>query len=253
MHTRVEATPRGRLAWTPRQPRPPIPSVGVGDLAGLLTLDLPPRVRRGQLFRIVVHQVVDATRVPRRDGGVRQPNAPEAFVRAPLNARHILGAFQFSVLVRTAGEILPTLERNLTSLRRVIQTIPLENRWYPVVQRYISQLDGRVVALGGGEHGRPEPEPEPGEGEGRRREGAVFEGKVGGLIFDDSGDFAGFLLRTEDGPRRFWSRERGIEAVVRRAWLERFTILVRAEPGERHEVSEITYLRPPSEDADEET
>ena len=37
----------------------PIPAAGAVDLAGLITLDLPPTVRTGQSFRIVLRQVVD--------------------------------------------------------------------------------------------------------------------------------------------------------------------------------------------------
>jgi hypothetical protein len=102
----------------------------------------------------------------------------------------------------------------------------------------LKQLEARVVALGGGKDGR--------------REGGTFEGKVGGLLFDAFGDFSGFLLRTKDEERRFRSRERGIEAVVRRAWREGSTILVTVERGEPNEPVEITYLRPASERHEEE-
>jgi hypothetical protein len=56
-----------------------------------------------------------------------------------------------SVLVQTRPEILPIVERTLGNLRRVIGTIPHENRWYPVVHRYRTQVAARVKALGGGD------------------------------------------------------------------------------------------------------
>lgn len=104
----------------------PVPSGGIGDLAGLLTLDLPSSVRKGQTFRVVLHQVIDApaarprppVTVPAPAIASRQPQAAAQAVnergglRAAVvprrgNSRHIVGAFQFSVLVQTRTEILP--------------------------------------------------------------------------------------------------------------------------------------------------
>jgi hypothetical protein len=145
----------------------PVPSGGQ-DLAGLLTLDLPPTVRKGQRFRVVVRQVIDAP-TPRPPRGVAhvppsatanpigevmtqaRPSMTEAVVRRPRPSRHIVGTFQLSVLVQTRPEILPIVERTLGNLRRVIGTIPHENRWYPVVHRYRTQVAARVKALGGGD------------------------------------------------------------------------------------------------------
>ncbi len=50
----VQTTVTGRVSYVP------VPSGSVGDLAGLLTLDLPATVRAGQTFRVVLHQVVDS-------------------------------------------------------------------------------------------------------------------------------------------------------------------------------------------------
>ena len=155
--------------------------------------------------------------------------------RKPTPPRHIVGAFQFSIQVKTAKEILPVDERTLTLLQRVASKVPLENRWYPVFQRYVSQLGGRVKALGG----RPRPGPAPSE----KRIG--YEGKVCGLVFDRFGDFEGFWLDTEDGQRCFRSREREIEDLVRAAWSRRIPILVIVEKEEGEEPQKIVFLRPP--------
>ena len=87
----------------------PVPPGGIGDLAGLLSLDLPSTVRRGQTFRVVLHQVIDApaarppVTMPQPATG-RRRNAgasvvPEAVIEKRSKSRHIVGAFQFSVLV----------------------------------------------------------------------------------------------------------------------------------------------------------
>lgn len=251
----------------------PVPSGGIGDLAGLLTLDLPSTVRKGQTFRVVIHQVIDTPAahqrpsappptaprvVVRREPAAAQETAasPDASVERRGNSRHIVGAFQFSAVVQTRAEILPVVERSLVNLRRVIGTIPHENRWYPVMHRYLSQVDGRVKALGGGDdprhgpkEGREEHEEHDREHDGERREARLrFEGKIAGLCFDSFGDFEGFWLKTGDDLRRFYSRERAMEAVVNKAWRQRIALLVITEEHEPHEPHSVVFLRVPSED-----
>ena len=119
----------------------PIPPGGTVDLAGLMTLDLPSDVRKGQRFRIVIRQVMDRPAPQRtRRGTVDFAETTRlAFFReavqspAAINTRHILGAFQFSVLVKTANDILPADRRHFTALQHMFATIPPENRWHLVV------------------------------------------------------------------------------------------------------------------------
>jgi hypothetical protein len=243
----------------------PVPSGGIGDLAGLLTLDLPSHVRTGQTFRVVLHQVIDIPAARPRPTPIGVPPAiarrqakaaahlvnqgggsPEAIVQKRNNSRHIVGAFQFSVLVQTRHDILPIVERTLVNLRRVIGTIPHENRWYPVMQRYLSQAARRVEALGAGDSHRHEHEHE--HEHRRREERGRFEGKIDGISFDRFGDFDGFWLKTEDGLHRFSSRERDMESLVTKAWRQRIKLLVVTEGHEPHEPLSIVFLRPPSED-----
>jgi len=42
----------------------PIPPGGTADLAGLITLDLPAGIRAGEIYRIVVRQIVDRPTPP---------------------------------------------------------------------------------------------------------------------------------------------------------------------------------------------
>jgi hypothetical protein len=247
----VQTTVTGEVSYVP------VPSGSPSDLAGLLTLDLPTAaVRAGQTFRVVLHQVIDSP-APRPRPPVPQPGvaarttatsaasaATTAAVveRAP-TARHFLGAFQFSVLVQTRREILPIIERAQANLRRVIAAIPHENRWYPVIQRYLRQVNGKVTGLGGGEgEGGPAP------GRERREEHRRFEGKIVGICYDRFGDFEGFWLRTEEGLRQFSTRERGMESVAHEAWRERIAVMVITEEHQPHEPVSIVFLRAPSDD-----
>jgi hypothetical protein len=265
----VQMEVTGRVSYVP------IPSGGIGDLAGLLTLDLPSHVLKGQTFRVVLHQVIDApaarplpgVALPPTNIAARQrrlaarPVSDQAgFMVAAVternNSRHIVGAFQFSVLVQTSKEILPIIERTLVNLRRVVGTIPHENRWYPVMQRYLSQVAKRIKALGGGDghiredgHDLDLREEQPRDVDhDRREERAQDEGKIAGLCYDGFGDFEGFWLRTKDGSRKFSSKERELESIVTKAWRQRIALIVLTEKSEPDKPVSIVFLRGPSED-----
>jgi hypothetical protein len=231
----------------------PVPAGGIGDLAGLLTLDLPDSVRSGQLFRVVLHQVIDT---PPQRPSVNPPPAPEwvgaavegapaaeqaaaAPRREPRPARHIVGSFQFSVQVQTAAQILPIAERARANIQRMVQTIPIENRWYPVVQRYLKQVSAKVTGLGG-RH-------EDGDRD-HDRDRVGLEGKIEGIRYNSFGDFDGFLLHTEDRVYEFRTREPDIERLVTRAWRERIAVRVIARVDAPHLPIEIVLLRLPRED-----
>ncbi len=231
----------------------PVPAGGTGDLAGLLTLDLPHSVRSGQLFRVVLHQVIDTPPqrpsfnpppAPERIGATAEgvPGAEQAAAapgREPRPARHIVGSFQFSVQVQTAAEILPIVERARTNIQRVVHTIPIENRWHPVMQRYLKQVSAKVTGLGG----RHE------DGDRDHDQDRVrLDGKVEGIRYDSFGDFDGFLLRTEDRGHEFRTREPDLERLVTRAWRERITVRVIARVDAPHAPIEIVLLRLPRED-----
>jgi hypothetical protein len=73
----------------------------------------------------------------------------------------------------------------------------------------------------------------------------VSDRQVDEVVYDRFGDFAGFALDTEDGDRRFHSRERDLEQLIRRVWEERILIRVTVEEHERHRPMSITLLHPP--------
>ncbi len=246
----------------------PVPTGGVGELAGLMTLDLPASVKEGQVFRVVVHQVVDSPSARPRPapGSVegRSPLAPapgqhpasaqstagaagaartvaqDVVERGGSPSRHIAGTYQFSVLVRNRAGIAPLVERAHANLQRAMTAIPVENRWYPVMRRYLSQTAGKLAALRGhGEHGESDSE---GDGEVR------MEGKIAGVRYNAFGDFEGFWLTTRHGDREFAVREPDFEEVVTRAWRERIAVLVIARARRPHVPLSIVFLRAPREE-----
>lgn len=96
--------------------------------------------------------------------------------------------------------------RKLTSQH---ESIPATNRWYPVLQRYVQQVSGRVDGFGGNAGSvNPSQQGIGGGVVGHHPECDEFTGKVAGVIYDRFGDFEGFALITEGGyEHRFRSRE----------------------------------------------
>ncbi len=237
----------------------PIPPGADVNYAGLLSVDLPTAVRRGEVFNIVVRQVTNAFGRQKiavhRQG--RQKIAAHRDVAAAVEPseiewRRVSGAFQLTIPVKTKEVLLVREERQLSVLRWIAEAIPHHNRWYPVFRRYLDQIAGRVASFGGdptqilpsptGEGRRKHRRPEEPEREKR----AAFTGKIAGLIFDRFGDFEGFMLDTEDGDRRFSSRERDVEELAERVWRERLRITVWAEHDEPHRPLSIVVWEPPA-------
>jgi hypothetical protein len=226
----------------------PVPP-GVGsNYAGLLTVNLPATVARGQEFRVITRQVTNIS--AERPGGVillraKNDAPPEDLIEW----RRVLGTFQISIPVEPRAELLGSEERLLSVLLWIAESIPAQNRWYPVFVRYLDQIAGRVSALGGdptqilpspsGDCGKPcKPKPEA-----ERR--LHFTGKVAGLMFDRFGDFEGFLLDTEEGERVYHSREKEMERLAERAWRERLRITVVVERDEPRRLVSLIVREPP--------
>ncbi|MCC5642618.1 hypothetical protein LC607_06565 [Nostoc sp. CHAB 5824] len=109
------------------------------NLPGLLTVDLPEGIEKGQVFKVVVRQV---TGEPQR--------IPIALVKTFMpSIRYIVGAFQLTIPVRTKAEMLPGQQRLLSNLRWIERAIPPANRWAQVFGKYVAQVADRVDALGG--------------------------------------------------------------------------------------------------------
>jgi hypothetical protein len=117
----------------------PLPGRRKGNLAGMVTVTLPPNVRTGQVYRVSVEQYSGVT-------------------------RKTLGAFQVTIPVKTDPEILPKEIRKLAVLRYIQQSLSSGNRWYNIFQRYLDQIARRVRGLGG-DPDNVKPSPDGGEPE----------------------------------------------------------------------------------------
>jgi hypothetical protein len=231
----------------------PLPPGATFGLTGLLTLDLPATVKKGEGYTVVVRQVTDATgtRVqPPVDVVIAKgpQSAASSISVPPLRWRRVVGSYQISIPVRTKEVMLIDEIRLLSVLRWILQSMATDDRWYPVFSRYVGIIADRVGALGGNPdevHGSPAGIPDGGgrpgdEPDGRgdeqdclppeRGRTCRFEGKVTGLVYDCFGDFEGFLLDDCGREIRFSAREHEIEHLARLAWRERIavTVVVRA-------------------------
>jgi hypothetical protein len=154
----------------------------------------------------------------------------------------VAGAFQFNLVISTKEQLLVSEERLLAVLRWMLLKMPTTKRWYPVLERYIDQIAGRVGGFGGNPGaiepsptgdvpGLPQPKlgPAPGVGE------IEHCGKIEGIVYDHFGDFAGFILEDEAGRcHRFESREVPMLELVHHAWIERTRVAVLAERHRPH-------------------
>lgn len=234
----------------------PVPK-GQGRYAGLLSVDLPSTGRRGRSYTVAVRQLTEVSAVlppPPPPIQIAEKRAPEVSAPPkPFTWRQVLGAFQYTITVKPAGELLFPQERLLAWLKWRIGVTPPTSRWLPVLQRYLNLTEGLVLTHGGdptkippsqtgnvpGKGPPPPAPPLPPIGE---RE---ITGKVVAIDYDRFGDFCGFTILSEHGrERRFHAREPQIEDVAYRAWMERSVISVIAEEHDRHRPARLVLRRP---------
>jgi len=227
----------------------PVPP-GVGaNYAGLLTIDLPPTVRKGQVFSLTVRQLTNASGVaipPPPVIGSGPAPAPEAQSKRPIiHWKKVLGSFQVTIPVRVAEVMLAPEERLLAVLKWIQRSIPVTDRWSPVFTRYVGVVADRVKALGGDPDSiKPSPgDPAPHKHPHKCEERLYFCGKICALAYDRFGDFEGFTLDTEEGERAFQGREPAMERVVRLAWEERIRVKVVVERDCPHRPETILLLK----------
>jgi hypothetical protein len=237
----------------------PVPAGAQINHAGLLTIDLPAGVRRGQRFNVVVRQLTHTGRIIRKGATIGKADASVPLASAAVEAavaggnrilvwQEVLGAFQVTIPVSTRALLFDDEARLLSVLRWILQSVPNHDRWYLPFRRYVAEIGqrfhgfggdpGTVVAHPNGLPGQPEPVP---------LERLHFTGKVSGILYDRFGDFEGFLLDTKVGERRFFSREHTIEDIVVRAWKERIliTVYVRETHPHRPETILLRYAPRP--------
>jgi hypothetical protein len=247
----------------------PIPKGLAPNFPALLSISLPEGIKKGQVYDVTVKQVT--TGLGRRPGGGgRGTDAGVlAGASAPSNTtigastktnqqtvteyrwRRVLGVFQLRIPVSTQAVLLPFDERRLSIMRSIGKSIPTDNRWYLVFQRYLDQLAGRVKQMGG-DPDKVIPDPNGdwngrirGSRDGHSEEIVRVVGKVGGLLYGHFGTFDGFVIESEDGERRFKSHERDIESIVRDAWIDRTMVAVYTERHSSERVESILLIEPP--------
>jgi hypothetical protein len=234
----------------------PVPK-GQGRYAGLLSVDLPSTVRRGRSYTVAVRQltVISASLPPPPPvPQIAESQGPETRVPPkPFFWREVLGAFQYTITVKSAGELLYPQERLLAWLKWRIGVTPPSSRWLPVLSRYLNLTEGLVLTYGGdpskippsqtgtvpGKCPPPSIPPPPPIG---KRE---ITGKVSGIDYDRFGDFCSFTILSEHGQtRHFDAREPQIEDVVYRAWFEQSVVSVFAEEHDHHRPLKLILRRP---------
>lgn len=198
----------------------PVPGPRALNIPGLISIELPPTVTKGQVYKVTIHQV---------SGWPRK----------------IIGTFQITIPVKTALDILPGETRRLSVLRHIGKSIPADNRWFKIWQRLLGIVGDRVRDLGGDPTKvLPSPDGQDGPGgaphdggddpcggghdDGHHPDGdghgtpvesgsGSVTGEVARILYNCAGRFEGFVVRTCDGERTFKVCERGVEELVLRA------------------------------------
>jgi hypothetical protein len=228
----------------------PIPP-GTGDkFAGLLTVDLPQTVKKGQSFTIVARRITTYTAPPpvviqspglhapevnRHRKGIAQEKVhkPKQAAEKQRSWRYITGAFQVNIPIQADADILPYDMNTLSIFKWRLSKTPATNRWYAVIKRYIEILSARIDGLGGNAGSIPASstgltEPAGVESKQHMKE---YTGKICEIFYDCFGDFEGFKLSCCSGGRAFASREKGIEEVVLYACRKRQSVSVFIDDG----------------------
>jgi Pro-kumamolisin, activation domain len=231
----------------------PVPPGTGENFAGLFTVDLPLGIVAGQSFNIVVRRISSRSAniigVAQNTPQIAGHAAAESIVvgKHMRNWRYVVGTFAIRIPVTTSRVMLPMEEDTLAIMKWRLTQMSPGNRWYPVLVRYISYIEGRVDGLGGNSSTiQPSPygvPPKQLHEPGRRYE---YTGKVTGVVYDRFGDFEGFVLLTEEGHEHsFHSREHEIEELVRTAWFDRMVITVFTRDHDHHCPSSIILRRVP--------
>jgi len=234
----------------------PVPTGNGKNFAGMITVDLPQNIVAGSEFTAVVR------RLTTKQATIEAPPPPVPQVRTlakpstpTTNWRSVAGSFAITIPVTTPSLLLPAEYDVLAIFKWRLGLTQPTNRWYPVLQRYIAYVQGRISGMGGNPimiqpspygaaGGSPCVGVPPGEHhDHHHRSGKT--GKVESLVYDRFGDFDGFTLELEDGRRRhFHSRKAGIEKLVWRVWREQVVVTVHPEHHDPSTPASIILRRP---------
>jgi hypothetical protein len=198
----------------------PIPGPRALQIPGLLTVELPPTVVKGQVFTATVHQIAG---YPRK----------------------IVGSFQLSIHVTTADAILPRETRRLSVFRHIAKAIPSTNRWRAIWERLLGQVEDRVRGLGGDPGtvpasplGEAPADPALGGGdEPRPGDRDILKGELARIVYDCHGRLEGFVLETCDGNRVVRTGRCGLEEILLRACRDHLQVSVDLRKGEVYRIT----------------
>ena len=129
-------TPAGGVTFLP------IPQGSGANFAGLMSIELPTGIQKGQQFDVLVRQI---TSEYHQEIIIEDAAAPAG----SFAWRRTLGVFQLTIPVGLKELILGPEERWLSLLRWIANAVPVQSRWSPVMSRYVDQTAGRVQGLGG--------------------------------------------------------------------------------------------------------
>ncbi len=101
----------------------PVPGGSGPEIPALFSAQLPPSIQSGNEYRIAIHQVSGRRRV-------------------------IIGSVEINIPATKAPLMVDGEVKNLSIMKHIKTRIPTANRWWPIFQRYIGFLEGRVVGLG---------------------------------------------------------------------------------------------------------
>ena len=121
----------------------PLPPGQNVDRAGLLSIDVPAGIRRGERFDVVVRQITSARAAGRSPAtGVAAAPLRAAASAKMIEWRRVFGAFEIAMPVSTRkrSSCRSEEERQFSILSWIGQAIPHGSRWYPVFARYLRQL-----------------------------------------------------------------------------------------------------------------
>jgi hypothetical protein len=228
----------------------PIPHTGSDSFAGLIAVQLPSSIHAGEEFKIVVRRITSRRLQERAiDTEAETIETPAAVAKGRMLAwRYVVGTFQMTIPVERNKTILPGEENQLAILKWRLQRLTPQDRWHPVLSRYIELLSDRVRGLGG-DPNQIKPSPNgffhaPAEGLLPASTGHEFTGKISGLRYDRFGDFDGFELVTLHAEEhRFRAHERRVEEIVREAWLQRTLVTILVGPEDPHWPAQIILRR----------
>jgi hypothetical protein len=230
----------------------PIPEGAGQNFAGLFTLELPPGIKTGQEFEVLVRRISTRYGKPppppppppprlqsapsrrlEKGGKPAQAALPEAVIERAILWRYVVGSFVVRIPVTTPEKMLIPEALTLAIMKWRLAHLSPGNRWAPVLERYIKYCSARLDGVGGDSSQVPAsltwtpPLPrEDGKARGRRK----LCGKVAEVLFDCHGGFEGFVLDDCCERRLVESRERGVADLVLRACRENLTVCVRLCP-----------------------